>query len=147
MEEELKKIFIASALTSIHENGKMDDFLKFARKNAKENGMESEELTEFFDFLETLEKKKEYDDTIDWKQLIDIVTETTGCKLKCFVGDSSMIIENEKMYDVDSKINLEKINKALEPINVKLEFIESMNWLFDVDGFQNFCRFKVITID
>ena len=150
--DELKTIFIATALTSIKEKGDMKDFIDYGRKKAKEDGMNSDELMEFFDFLENLE-----DDGINWEKTLDIIGKVTGCKCGGFKGDSCVIIENQEM-DMDDindycdgetqgKINLEHINKALRIIDVRLEFIEAMNIPFDADGFQNFCRFKVIKIE
>ena len=154
--QELKTIFLASALTNIHESGKMDDFVEFARKKAKEDGMETEELTEFLDFLEELEMEDSEEDK-KWRKVLDIIGKTTGCKVTGFKGDSCVIIENEEMSDdeckdyifgeTQGKIHLEHINQALEIVDVKLEFIEAMCIPFDADGHSQFCRFKVIFID
>ena len=155
--QELKTIFLASALSNIHESGKMDDFVEFARKKAKEDGMETEELTEFLDFLENLEIEEDSEEDKKWRKVLDIIGKTTGCKVSGFKGDSCIIIENQEMDmdDIDDyingetqgKIHLEHINQALKIVDVKLEFIEAMHIPFDADGHSQFCRFKVIFID
>ena len=42
---------------------------------------------------------------------------------------------------------VDNLNKALEPVNIKLEFIEAISNPFDLDGFQNFVRFRVVELD
>ena len=59
--------------------------------------------------------------------------------------DTAIIVES-KTTDT-YRINLDTLNKALEPINVKLEFIEAIDNPFPLDGFQNFVRFKVVELD
>ena len=148
----LYNTLIANIIESLIEEDKLDGFLEFARKRAKEDGMDTDELMKFFDELE-----KQYCDNIDWSKTLDIIRKTTGCKVKGFKGDKSVIIENQEMDDEEcldyyqgetqGKINLEHINQALKLVNIKLEFIEAMNTPFDMDGFQNFIRFKVIEIE
>ena len=107
---------------------------------------------DFFDELEN-----EFCNNIDWAKVKDITQKVTGCKVKTFKGDKSLIIENEEMNDeevkdyiegeMECKVNLEHINQGLKVANVKLEFIEAMLLPFDADGFQNIVRFKVVELD
>ena len=148
----LQEHMISSAIESLIENDRLDDFLKFGREKAKEDGMDTENLMAFFDELE-----KEFCDDIDWDKLFDIVSETTNNrKVMGFRQDKCIIVENrtlsndeveEYMETETAPINLDKLNKALEPINVKLEFIEAIDNPFDLDGFRNFVRFKVVELD
>ena len=134
------------------EEDKLEDFLSFARVKAKEDGMDTEELTSFFDSLE-----EQFCDNIDWNKLFDIVNEVTNNrKVMGFKQDKCIIIENKTLSDAEvedymdsetAPINLGNLNKALEPINIRLEFIEAIDNPFDLDGFQNFIRFKVIEIE
>lgn len=147
----LQEHLISSIIQNLVENGNLDDFLKFGREKAKEDGMDTEELMSFFDELE-----EKFCDNIDWDKLFDIVSETTNNrKVRGFRQDKSIIIENRtlsndevvKYMETDAPINLDKLNKALEPIHIKLEFIEAIDNPFDLDGFQNFVRFKVVELD
>lgn len=148
----LQEHMISSAIGSLIENDKLDEFLKFAREKAKEDDMDTENLMKFFDELE-----EKFCDDIDWDKLFDIVSETTNNrKVMGFRQDKCIIVENrtlsndeveEYMETETAPINLDKLNKALEPINVKLEFIEAIDNPFDLDGFQNFVRFKVVELD
>ena len=148
----LQEHMISSAIESLIENDRLDDFLKFGREKAKEDGMDTESLMKFFDEIE-----EKYGDSIDWAKVKDITQKVTGFKVKTFKGDKCLIIENEEMSDEEcmdylidetqGKIHLEHINQALKLINVKLEFIEAMLLPFDAEGFQNILRFKVVELD
>lgn len=150
--KELQNNMISSMINNLIEEDKLEDFLSFARERAKEDNMDSEELMHFFDELE-----KEYCDNIDWNKLFDIVNEVTNNrKVMGFKQDKSIIVENrtlshrevvDYMDKETAPINLGNLNKALEPINIRLEFIEAIDNPFDLDGFQNFIRFKVIEIE
>lgn len=134
------------------EEDKLEDFLSFARVKAKEDGMDTEELTSFFDSLE-----EQFCDNIDWNKLFDIVNEVTNNRKvmgfkqgKCIIVENRTLSHREVVDYMDSEtapINLGNLNKALEPINIRLEFIEAIDNPFDLDGFQNFIRFKVIEIE
>lgn len=149
---EIQSMFISSMISRLIEEDKLDGFIEFARERAKQDNMDSEELMDFFDDLEA-----QFCNNIDWEKTLDIVQKVTGCNVMGFKGDQCIIIENEEMTDdecqeylskeIKSKIHLEQINQALQTVNVKLEFTEAMNIPFDVGGFQNFCRFKVIELE
>ena len=134
------------------EEDKLEDFISFARVKAKEDGMDTEELTSFFDSLE-----EQFCDNIDWNKLFDIVNEVTNNRKvmgfkqgKCIIVENRTLSHREVVDYMDSEtapINLGNLNKALEPINIRLEFIEAIDNPFDLDGFQNFIRFKVIEIE
>ena len=134
------------------EEDKLEDFLSFARVKAKEDGMDTEELTSFFDSLE-----EQFCDNIDWNKLFDIVNEVTNNRKvmgfkqgKCIIVENKTLSNREVVDYMDKEtapINLGNLNKALEPINIRLEFIEAIDNPFDLDGFQNFIRFKVIEIE
>lgn len=149
--KDLSDILISNIIGNLVKEDKLDDFIGFAREKAKEDGMDTEELMSFFDELE-----EKFCDNIDWDKLFDIVSETTNNrKVMGFRQDKSIIIENRtlsndevvKYMETDAPINLDKLNKALEPIHIKLEFIEAIDNPFDLDGFQNFVRFKVVELD
>ena len=150
--KDLSDILISNIIGNLVKEDKLDDFIGFAREKAKEEGMDTEELMGFFDELE-----EKFCDNIDWDKLFDIVSETTNNrKVMGFRQDKCIIVENrtlsndevEKYMETETApINLDKLNKALEPINVKLEFIEAIDNPFDLDGFQNFIRFKVVELD
>ena len=150
--KDLSNIFISNIIGNLIKEDKLDDFIGFAREKAKEDGMDTEELMGFFDELE-----KQFCNSIDWDKLFDIVSETTNNrKVMVFRQDKCIIVENrtlsadevEKYIETETApINLQTINKALEPINIKLEFIEAIDNPFDLDGFQNFVRFKVVKLD
>ena len=152
MEELLETLFVATAIQKIIDTGNIGDFIEYGREKAKEDGMDTENLMAFFDELEN-----EFCDNIDWVKVKDITQKVTGCKVKTFKGDKSLIIENEEMSDdeckdylvgeMEGKVNLEHINQGLKVANVKLEFIEAMLLPFDADGFQNIVRFKVVELD
>lgn len=152
MVREMHDMFLATMLKQLIRDGKLDEFLEFAREQAKKDGMDTETLMRFFDELE-----ENFCDNIDWEKALDIIQKVTGCNAMGFKGDKSIIIENQEMDDDEckdylqreakGKINLEHINQALKIVDVKLEFIEAMNIPFDVGGFENFCRFKVVEID
>lgn len=152
MMKDLSNILISNIIGNLVKEDKLDDFIGFAREKAKEDGMDTEELMSFFDELE-----EQFCDNIDWDKLFDIVDETTNNrKVMGFRQDKCIIVENrtlsndevEKYMETETApINLDKLNKALEPINVKLEFIEAIDNPFPLDGFQNFVRFKVVELD
>ena len=148
----LQEHMISSAIGSLIENDKLDEFLKFAREKAKEDDMDTENLMKFFDELE-----EKHCGDIDWDKLFDIVSETTNNrKVMGFRQDKCIIVENRTLSNKEvtdylttetAPIHLDNLNKALEPINIKLEFIESIDNPFPLDGFQNFVRFKVVELD
>ena len=100
---------------------------------------------------------KKYCGDIDWDKLSDIVSETTNNrKVMGFRQDKCIIVENRTLSNKEvtdylttetAPIHLDNLNKALEPINIKLEFIEAIDNPFPLDGFQNFVRFKVVELD
>ena len=133
------------------EEDKLEDFLSFAREKAKEDGMDTKELTDFFDELE-----KNYCDNIDWNKIFEIVNETTNRECMGFRQDKCIIINNRTLSNDEvedymktetAPIHLDNLNKALESINVKLEFIEAISNPFDLDGYKNFVRFRVVELD
>ena len=144
---------ISSFIKKLITEDKLEDFLSFAREQTKKDGMDTEELMSFFDDLEN----QFCNDNIDWIEVADIIQKCTGnCNVKIFEGDKTIIIENEKFTDLEcleyleekeSKININQLNNALSTINVKLEFVEALNFPFDIDGFENFIRFKVVELD
>ena len=148
----LQTHLISAMVETLIEEDRLEDFLKFGREKAKEDGMDTEELMGFFDELE-----EKFCDNIDWDKLFSIVGETTNNrKVMGFRQDKCIIVENrtlsndeveEYMGTETAPINLDKLNKDLKPINVKLEFIEAIDNPFDLDGFQNFVRFKVVELD
>ncbi len=148
----LQNQLIASIIEDLAKEGEIEDFIKFGREEAKKDGMDTEEILKFFDELE-----EKYCDGIDWDKLFDIVSETTNNrKVMGFRQDKCIIVENRTlshdeverhMETATAPINLDKLNKALEPINIKLEFIEAIDNPFPLDGFQNFVRFKVVELD
>lgn len=148
----LQTHLISAMVETLVEEDRLEDFLKFGREKAKEDGMDTEDLMKFFDELEN-----KYCDNIQWNRLFEIVNETTNNrKVMGFQQDKCIIIENktltnneveEYMETETAPINLSNLNKALEPINVKLEFIEAIDNPFDVGGFTNFCRFRVVELD
>lgn len=148
----LQTHLIGAMVDTLIEEDRLEDFLKFGRAKAKEDGMDTEELMKFFDELEN-----KYCDNIQWNRLFEIVNETTNNrKVMGFQQDKCIIIENktltndeveEYMETETAPINLSNLNKALEPIDAKLEFIEAMDNPFDVGGFTNFCRFRVVELD
>ena len=150
--KDLSDILISNIIGNLVKEDKLDDFIGFAREKAKEDGMDTEELMSFFDELE-----EKFCDNIDWDKLFDIVSETTNNrKVMGFRQDKCIIIENKTLSNDEvedymetetAPINLDKLNKALEPTHIKLEFIEAIDNPFDLDGFQNFIRFKVIEIE
>ena len=152
MMKDLSNILISNIISNLVKEDKLDDFIGFAREKAKEDGMDTEELMSFFDELE-----EKFCDNIDWDKLFSIVGETTNNrKVMGFRQDKCIIVENrtlshdeveEYMETETAPINLDKLNKALKPINAKLEFIEAIDNPFDLDGFQNFVRFKVVKLD
>ena len=152
MEELLDKFFIVTTIQKLIDTGNIGDFIEYGREEAKKDGMDTENLMAFFDELEN-----EFCNNIDWAKVKDITQKVTGCKVKTFKGDKSLIIENEEMSDeefkdylageMEGKVNLEHINQGLKFANVKLEFIEAMILPFDADGFQNILRFKVVELD
>lgn len=152
MEELLRTLFVAAAIQKLIDTGNIGDFIEYGREKAKEDGMDTENLMAFFDELEN-----EFCNDIDWVKVKDITQKVTGCKVKTFKGDKSLIIENEEMSDdefkdylageMEGKVNLEHINQGLKFANVKLEFIEAMILPFAADGFQNILRFKVVELD
>lgn len=152
MEELLRTLFVAATIQKLIDTGNIGDFIEYGREKAKEDGMDTENLMAFFDELEN-----EFCDNINWVKVKDIIQKVSGCKVKTFKGDKSLIIENEEMSDdefkdylageMEGKVNLEHINQGLKFANVKLEFIEAMSLPFAADGFQNILRFKVVELD
>ena len=148
----LQDQLISSMIEELAKKGELKDFIKFGREEAKKDGRYTEELQKFFDEIE-----EQFCDNIDWDKLFDIVGETTNNrKVMGFRQDKCIIVENrtlsndeveEYMETETAPINLQTLNKALEPINIKLEFIEAIDNPFDLDGFQNFVRFKVVEVD
>ena len=152
MMKDLSNILISNIIGNLVKEDKLDDFIGFAREKAKEEGMDTEELMSFFDELE-----EKFCDNIDWDKLSDIVSETTNNrKVMGFRQDKCIIVENRTLSNKEvtdylttetAPIHLDNLNKALEPINIKLEFIEAIDNPFPLDGFQNFVRFKVVELD
>ena len=148
----LQTHLIGAMVDTLIEEDRLEDFLKFGRAKAKEDGMDTEELMKFFDELEN-----KYCDNIQWNRLFEIVNETTNNrKVMGFQQDKCIIIENktltndeveEYMETKTAPINLTNLNKALEPLDVKLEFIEAIDNPFNMGGFTNFCRFRVVELD
>lgn len=150
---EMQKALISAIITDLIEKDELDGFIHFARKKAKEDGMDDDDLMEFFDNLE-----ENFCKGIPWVETLTTIEKVTGFKVKGFKGDKCVIIENEELTDdyctsfikeekPKGKINLTSINKELETLNVRLEFIEAMNTPFKVGDFQNFCRFRVVELD
>ena len=50
----LQEHMISSAIESLIENDRLDDFLEFGREKAKEDDMDTESLMKFFDELEVM---------------------------------------------------------------------------------------------
>lgn len=154
MEDVIKALqthLITAMVDTLIEEDRLEDFLKFGRAKAKEDGMDTEELMKFFDELEN-----KYCDNIDWDKLFEIVNETTNRECMGFRQDKCIIINNRTLSDDEveeyvetetAPIHLDNLNKALEPVNIKLEFIEAISNPFDLDGFQNFVRFRVVELD
>ena len=147
----LQDQLIASMIEELAKKGEIEDFIKFGREEAKKDGMDTEELLKFFDELEN-----KYCDNINWDKLFEIANETTNRECMGFRQDKCIIINNRTLSndEVESyvetetaPIHLDNLNKALEPINIKLEFIEAIDNPFPLDGFQNFVRFKVVELD
>lgn len=154
MEDVIKALqthLIGSMVETLIEEDRLEDFLKFGRAKAKEDGMDTDGLMKFFDELEN-----KYCDNIDWDKLLEIVNETTNRECMGFRQDKCIIINNRTLSDDEveeymetetAPIHLDNLNKALEPVNIKLEFIEAISNPFDLDGFQNFVRFRVVELD
>lgn len=152
MEELLETLFVATVIQKIIDTGNIGDFIEYGREKAKKEGMDTENLMAFFDELEN-----EFCNDIDWDKLFDIVGETTNNrKAMGFRPDKCITVENRTLSNDEfedyrktaiAPINLDKLNKALEPINIKLEFIEAVDNPVDLDGFKNFVRFKVVELD
>lgn len=148
----LQDQLISSMIEDLAKKGELKDFIKFGREEAKKDGRYTEELQKFFDEIE-----EQFCDNIDWDKLFDIVSETTNNrKVMGFRQDKCIIVENKTLSNDEvedymetetAPINLGKLNKALESIHIKLEFIEAIDNPFDLDGFQNFVRFKVVELD
>ena len=147
----LQTHLISAMVDTLIEEDRLEDFLKFGRAKAKEDGMDTEELMRFFDELEN-----KYCDNIDWDKLFEIVNETTNREVMGFRQDKCIIINNRTLSDDEvenyvetetAPIHLDNLNKALEPVNIKLEFIEAISNPFDLDGYKNFVRFRVVELD
>lgn len=148
----LQDQLIASMIEDLAKKGELESFIKFGREEAKKDGRYTEELQKFFDEIE-----EKYCSNIDWDKFFDIISTTTNNRKAIhFGGDQSIIIENRKLSKEEcdeyaennvSPIHLETLNQALESINVKLEFIETINNPFSILGINDFCRFKVIEIE
>ena len=154
MEDDIKALqthLIGSMVETLIEEDQLDDFIKFGREKAKKDGMDTEELMKFFDELEN-----KYCDNINWDKLFEIVNETTNRECMGFRQDKCIIIANRTLSDKEvtdylitetAPIHLNNLNKALEPVNIKLEFIEAISNPFDLDGYKNFVRFRVVEVD
>ena len=147
----LQTHLIGAMVDTLIEEDRLEDFLKFGRAKAKEDGMDTEELMKFFDELEN-----KYCDNIDWNKIFEIVNETTNRECMGFRQDKCIIINNRTLSNDEvedymetetAPIHLDNLNNALESINIKLEFIEAISNPFDLDGFQNFVRFRVVELD
>ena len=147
----LQTHLISAMVDTLIEEDRLEDFLKFGRAKAKEDGMDTEDLMRFFDELEN-----KYCDNIDWDKLFEIVNETTNREVMGFRQDKCIIINNRTLSDDEveeyvetetAPIHLDNLNKALEPVNIKLEFIEAISNPFDLDGYKNFVRFRVVELD
>lgn len=147
----LQDELISSMIEELVKKGEIEDFIKFGREEAKKDGMNTEELMKFFDELES-----KYSDNINWDKLFEIVNETTNREVMGFKQDKCIIINNRTLSNDEvegymetetAPIHLDKLNKALKPVNIKLEFIEAIDNPFDLDGFKNFVRFKVVELD
>ena len=147
----LQTHLISAMVDTLIEEDRLEDFLKFGRAKAKEDGMDTEDLMRFFDELEN-----KYCDSIDWDKIFKIVNETTNRECMGFKQDKCIIINNRTLSDDEvenyvetetAPIHLDNLNKALVPVNIKLEFIEAISNPFDLDGFQNFVRFRVVELD
>lgn len=153
MMKELRDSFIEKGIEEIVRSGNLEDFLSFAREQAKKDGMEDTGIMDLFDELEKELLTEEYK---LMNLVLDIVTNITGCQARGFEEDMSIIIQNELMTREEceeyckteqAKINIDKLNDALKPIDVKLEFVEAMNNPFKLEGLKNFVRFKVVELD
>lgn len=147
----LQTHLIGAMVDTLIEEDRLEDFLKFGRAKAKEDGMDTEELMRFFDELEN-----KYCDNINWDKIFEIVNETTNRECMGFRQGKCIIINNRTLSNDEvedyvvsetAPIHLGNLNKALEPVNIKLEFIEAISNPFDLDGFQNFVRFRVVELD
>ena len=147
----LQTHLIGAMVDTLIEEDRLEDFLKFGRAKAKEDGMDTEELMKFFD-----ERENKYCDNIDWNKIFEIVNETTNRECMGFRQDKCIIINNRTLSNDEvedymetetAPIHLDNLNNALESINIKLEFIEAISNPFDLDGFQNFVRFRVVELD
>lgn len=147
----LQDQLISSMIEDLAKEGELESFIKFGREEAKKDGRYTEELQKFFDEIE-----EKYCDGIDWDKLFEIVNEITNRECMGFRQDKCIIVENRTLSNKEvtdylttetAPIHLDNLNKALEPINIKLEFIEAIDNPFPLDGFQNFVRFKVVELD
>ncbi len=147
----LQNQLISSMVEDLAKKGLLEDFIKFGREEAKKDGMDTEELLKFFDELEN-----KYCDNINWDKLFEIVNETTNRECMGFRQDKCIIINNRTLSDDEveeymktaiAPIHLDNLNKALEPVNIKLEFIEAISNPFEFDGYKNFVRFRVVELD
>jgi len=154
--KELKSSFIARELTFLKEQGMLKDFIEYAREQAKKDGMDTDGLMTFLDEMEKLADDEDDDDGINWFKFQVAIAEVCPFKSQIFKGDKSFIVESEVLsarqcaeyveYD-KAPIHLETYNEAIKDLGLKLEFVEALNNPFDLDGFQNFVRFKVIKIE
>ena len=154
MDEEIE--MMSSMLAQLVVDDEVDDFFAYAKKKAEKDGMDSE----FFEFLDDLkriaEEGKELvggDNEKPWVTIQTTLSDVTGRDCFVFKGDGTVAIENSMMSRSEEEsavdyapINLEKMNEALEPVGVKLEFIEALHLRIDFDGLQNFVRFRVVEI-
>ena len=81
----LRTGILAMYIKKIVDEGKLADFLDFAREQAKKDGMDTDGL---MGFLDSLEKQYLTDEGIEWNKTLDIVKKVTGCKVGGFKGDS-----------------------------------------------------------
>lgn len=151
MEDELKKLMIAHGLTMLQERGELGDFIEFAKAEAKKERIDSDGLMSFFDGLNEFvidEEPLEF----SWFRVFSAIEEVCPFKVKAFKKDKTILIENEKLSDEQcneyseswtAPINLKALNTALEPVGVRLEFLEVLNLPFDAEGHENFVRFEV----
>lgn len=59
---ELKTMFIGGVLTKLKEDGKLHDFIEFAREQARKDGMDSDSFMCFLDELDEIAEEEEEDD-------------------------------------------------------------------------------------
>ena len=85
---ELKTMFIARALELLKENGEINDFVEFAKEQAKKDGMDRDE---FMNFLDSLKAEDEEESDFNWIKL---------CKKSCFGSCNGWrwLVEGRRIY-------------------------------------------------